>query len=89
MTSFTVDPVEGERLDVALGRHPDVGSRAAAVKLIDAGAVTVDGRPRQKRHLLTGRETIEVTPPVPPPPAPSTNSTAAGTFFMSGTKKVT
>jgi 23S rRNA pseudouridine1911/1915/1917 synthase len=66
--TFSVDAVEGERLDVALGRHPDVGSRAAAVKLIDAGAVTVDGRSRQKRHLLTGREVIQVTPPAPPAP---------------------
>src|SRR4051794_36674681 len=66
--SFVVEPVEGERLDVALGRHPDVGSRAAAQKLIEAGAVTVDGRARQKKHLLTGREPIEVTPPVPPEP---------------------
>jgi 23S rRNA pseudouridine1911/1915/1917 synthase len=48
----------GERLDVALGAHPDVGSRAAAQRLIDAGRVTVDGEPRQKRHRLQPGERV-------------------------------
>jgi 23S rRNA pseudouridine1911/1915/1917 synthase len=65
--SFEIEPIAGERLDVAVGAHPDVGSRAAAQKLIEAGAVAVDGRARQKRHLLKGGERIVVTPPELPP----------------------
>ena len=67
-TSFEVASVPGERLDVALGADPRVGSRAAAQKLIDAGAVLVDGRARPKRHLLRGGERIEVRPVEEPPP---------------------
>ncbi|MEA2397866.1 MAG: rRNA synthase [Thermoleophilaceae bacterium] len=57
----------GVRLDVALAAHPDVGSRAAAQRLIEAGRVTVDGRPRAKRHLLALGEQVvaelqDVTP---------------------------
>jgi len=65
---FSVEPAAGERLDVALGSDPRVGSRAAAQKLIDAGAVLVDGAPRAKRHVLRGGEAIEVRPPAPPAP---------------------
>jgi 23S rRNA pseudouridine1911/1915/1917 synthase len=50
----------GERLDVFLAAH--AGSRAAAQKLIDAGLVTVDGKPRAKRHVLAGGETVVVQP---------------------------
>ena len=48
----------GERLDVFLAAH--TGSRAAAQRLIDAGAVTVDGAPRPQRHVLHGGERVEV-----------------------------
>jgi 23S rRNA pseudouridine1911/1915/1917 synthase len=48
----------GERLDVFLAAH--TGSRAAAQRLIDAGAVRVDGEWRPKRHLLRGGERVEV-----------------------------
>jgi 23S rRNA pseudouridine1911/1915/1917 synthase len=48
----------GERLDVFLAGH--AGSRAAAQRLIDAGQVTVDDRPRAKRHVLAGGERIRV-----------------------------
>jgi 23S rRNA pseudouridine1911/1915/1917 synthase len=48
----------GERLDVFLAPH--AGSRAAAQRLIDAGQVTVDGRPRAKRHVLAGGERIRL-----------------------------
>jgi 23S rRNA pseudouridine1911/1915/1917 synthase len=48
----------GERLDVFLAAY--TGSRAAAQRLIDAGAVTVDGQPRPKRHVLHGGERVEV-----------------------------
>ena len=57
----------GARLDVVLGERPEVGSRAAAQRLIEAGAVTVDGEPRQKRHLLAAGERVEARTPAPPP----------------------
>jgi 23S rRNA pseudouridine1911/1915/1917 synthase len=52
----------GERLDVVLGAHPEVGSRAAAQRLIDAGRVTVDGEPRPKRHRVDAGARIEARP---------------------------
>jgi 23S rRNA pseudouridine1911/1915/1917 synthase len=51
---------DGERLDVALAGSPEVGSRAAAQRLIDAGRVTVNGRSRPKRHRLRPGERIVV-----------------------------
>lgn len=48
----------GLRLDVALAGP--LGSRSRAARLIDAGAVTVDGAVRPRRHVLTGGETIDV-----------------------------
>jgi 23S rRNA pseudouridine1911/1915/1917 synthase len=50
---------QGERLDVALAAHPAVGSRAAAQRLLDAGAVTVDGEARQKSHRLLAGERVQ------------------------------
>lgn len=59
--SFTVGGERaGQRLDVALGA--EVGSRAAAQRLIDAGLVTVDGRQRQKRFLLEPGQVVEAAP---------------------------
>ena len=48
----------GERLDVFLAGH--AGSRAAAQRLIEAGAVLVDGQPRAKRHAVAAGERITV-----------------------------
>ena len=76
-TSFAVAAQAGERLDVALGADPRVGSRAAAQKLIDAGAVLVDGEARQKRYVLRGGETIEVRP-VERPPADTAGGDTVG-----------
>jgi 23S rRNA pseudouridine1911/1915/1917 synthase len=58
----------GERLDVRLAAEPPVGSRAKAQRLIDAGLVTVDGRPRPKRHRLSAGERVEATIEALPPP---------------------
>ncbi len=60
----------GERLDVFLARS--AGSRAAAQKLIEAGAVLVDGRRRAKRHAVAAGELVQVTqaPPAPEAPVP-------------------
>jgi 23S rRNA pseudouridine1911/1915/1917 synthase len=51
----------GERIDVALARLAEVGSRSSAQRLLDAGAVTVDGEARRKRHRLSPGERVEVT----------------------------
>ena len=58
----------GERLDRFLAGP--VGSRARAQRLIDAGRVSVDGRPRPKRHVLAGGERLAVEEdPAPAVPA--------------------
>jgi 23S rRNA pseudouridine1911/1915/1917 synthase len=62
------DEDAGERLDVRLAAEPPVGSRAKAQRLIDAGAVTVDGQPRPKRHRLSPGERVEARIEQPPPP---------------------
>jgi 23S rRNA pseudouridine1911/1915/1917 synthase len=75
---FVAGPeVAGERLDVALAPH--AGSRAAAQRLIDAGLVTVDGRPRAKRHVLAGGERIafEAEEARPEPEAPPASFSVA------------
>ena len=51
---------EGERLDAVVARRPEVPSRAAAQRLIEAGRVTVDGVARSKGHRVHGGERIEV-----------------------------
>ena len=48
----------GERLDVFLARS--TGSRSAAQRLIEAGAVLVDGRERPKRHAVSAGERVQV-----------------------------
>jgi 23S rRNA pseudouridine1911/1915/1917 synthase len=54
---------EGVRLDVALAALPEVGSRAAAQRLVDEGAVEVDGVARPKAHRLAAGERVEATVP--------------------------
>jgi 23S rRNA pseudouridine1911/1915/1917 synthase len=71
---LTADPSdEGRRLDVVLAAHPDVGSRAAAQRLLDAGAVRVDGEVRSKSHRLAAGERVDAEiperAPVDPGPA--------------------
>ena len=46
-----------------------MGSRAAAQRLIERGQVTVDGRTRQKRHVVRPGETIAIELPEAPDPA--------------------
>jgi 23S rRNA pseudouridine1911/1915/1917 synthase len=55
----------GERLDVFLARV--AGSRAAAQRLIDGGAVLVDGAARPKRHVLRAGERVTVREPAADP----------------------
>ena len=55
---MTVDPAEaGTRLDTLLAEP--LGSRSRAARLIDAGAVRVDGRAEPKRYAVQAGETIE------------------------------
>jgi 23S rRNA pseudouridine1911/1915/1917 synthase len=57
---------DGERLDVFLAERTGA-SRAAVVKRIDAGLVTVDGRARPKRHSVRPGEVVrmEAAPEAP------------------------
>jgi 23S rRNA pseudouridine1911/1915/1917 synthase len=50
------------RLDRWLATLPDVGSRAAAERLLEAGAVTVDGTALRKSDKLAGGERVELAP---------------------------
>jgi 23S rRNA pseudouridine1911/1915/1917 synthase len=53
----------GERLDRFLASLPEVGSRAAAERLLKQGAAVVDGERRPKSHRLEGGEQIELEAP--------------------------
>jgi 23S rRNA pseudouridine1911/1915/1917 synthase len=55
----------GARLDAFLAGP--LGSRARAQRLIEDGAVRVDGAAVPKRHLLAGGETVTVDVPAAPP----------------------
>jgi 23S rRNA pseudouridine1911/1915/1917 synthase len=62
---------EGARLDAFLAAP--LGSRSRAQRLIESGAVRVDGAPVPKRHRVAAGETVtvdlpaEATPPAAPP----------------------
>jgi 23S rRNA pseudouridine1911/1915/1917 synthase len=67
---------EGHRLDATLAAVPEIGSRAAARRLVEAGRVTVDGRARRGRHRLRAGErlTADIETATAPPagkPAPA------------------
>jgi 23S rRNA pseudouridine1911/1915/1917 synthase len=65
---LTVAPEHsGERLDAYLGRS--LPSRSAAERLIDDGAVTVDGRGRPRSWRVSAGEVVEATLPDAPAPA--------------------
>ncbi len=67
---FTVSPsAVGARLDAVLADRDEMDSRAEAQRLIDAGAVLVNGEPRAKRYRLAAGDAIEVSLG-PPPRAP-------------------
>ncbi|WP_205698410.1 RluA family pseudouridine synthase [Conexibacter sp. SYSU D00693] len=58
----------GERLDALLAEP--LGSRSRAARLIEAGAVTVDGAAVAKRHKVAAGEVVEVDDGADAPPAP-------------------
>ena len=63
----------GMRLDRFVATHEDVGSRAGAERLIEAGLVLVDGTPRPKSHRLGAGSVVTLPEPetaaAGPPPA--------------------
>jgi 23S rRNA pseudouridine1911/1915/1917 synthase len=62
--SFRAEPAEaGMRLDAALTARGEAATRSEAQRLIDAGAVTVDGEPRQKSHRLAEGQLVELADP--------------------------
>ena len=69
MTRLLVpEDARGTRLDRFLALLPEVGSRAVAERMLEGGAVLVDGRARPKSHRLEGGEELELEAP---PRAPS------------------
>jgi 23S rRNA pseudouridine1911/1915/1917 synthase len=59
VTRLRVPPeARGQRLDRFLATIAEVGSRAAAERLLAAGGVRVDGTPRAKSHRLQGGEEV-------------------------------
>jgi 23S rRNA pseudouridine1911/1915/1917 synthase len=57
---------QGRRLDAVVGALEEVGSRAEAQRLIEAGRVLVDGAVVAKRHLMAAGERLDVRPAPPP-----------------------
>jgi 23S rRNA pseudouridine1911/1915/1917 synthase len=57
------DAAAGERLDRFLGSIPEIGSRAAALRLLAQRGVLVDGEARGKSHRLSGGEEVEFEVP--------------------------
>ncbi len=55
----------GSRLDRFLAELPEVGSRAAAERVLAGTGVLVDGERRPKSHRLAGGEELELEPPAP------------------------
>jgi 23S rRNA pseudouridine1911/1915/1917 synthase len=58
VTRLELTAEASERLDAALARHPAVGSRSAAQRLIRAGAVTVDGELRRKAFRVAAGQRV-------------------------------
>ncbi|HEU6445340.1 MAG TPA: RluA family pseudouridine synthase [Gaiellaceae bacterium] len=64
MARVTVpDDAAGVRLDRFLADLPEIGSRAAAERLLERGDVVVDGEPAPKSRRLQGGEDVEFAPP--------------------------
>jgi 23S rRNA pseudouridine1911/1915/1917 synthase len=60
----------GMRLDRFVAGHKEVGSRAGAERLIDAGLVLVDGTARPKSHRLGAGSVVTLPQPEPPAAGP-------------------
>ena len=58
---LTTETGRGKRLDAFLAERVEGVSRAAAAKLIESGAVLLNGKSPAKSCKLTGTETVELT----------------------------
>ncbi|MBR4211178.1 MAG: RNA pseudouridine synthase, partial [Oscillibacter sp.] len=67
MTLYAVPDDSGARLDVWLAAQVDTLTRSGAARLLEQGAVTVDGYTASKSTRLRGGEQITVTLPEPAP----------------------
>ena len=66
MTHKIGEEAVGLRLDAYLAKRPDL-SRSAAARLIEEGAVLVNGRPEKRSYLLAEQDEITLTLPEPTP----------------------
>lgn len=57
----------GERVDVLLSRSIETLTRSAAARLLEEGAVFLDGKPVRKNYKTAAGDTFEVTLPEPEP----------------------
>lgn len=64
---LTTETGNGKRLDAFLAEAIEGVTRSAAARLIEDGAVLVDGKLASKSSKLTGAETVTVTLPEPEP----------------------
>ena len=66
-TARVPDEAAGERLDRFLASLPEIGSRAVAERLLEAGACSSTARRAAKSHKLAGGEEVEFEPPAREP----------------------
>lgn len=62
VTLIVGEDADGSRLDVAVGAHEEIGSRAEAQRLIDAGRVRLNGAVVAKRHTVRAGDTVTIEP---------------------------
>ena len=55
----------GERIDALLARCMEGVTRSGAARLLEAGVVTLDGRPVRKNHRTEAGQTFQVLLPEP------------------------
>lgn len=60
---MTLPEIAGMRLDTFLGEQDGVGSRSAAQRLIEQGAVTIGGNVAKKNYVIKGGEFVTVELP--------------------------
>ena len=74
----------GERIDALLARQEDIRSRSAAARLLEAGLVTLRGRPVRKNHRVTAGEIFSVTVPEPAPAAATAQAIGLDVVYEDG-----
>lgn len=69
---FVTPEQAGQRVDVFLGRQPDIGSRSRAASFLQAGRVLVCDKKVHKSHILEAGEWVTVLLPDTAPAEPAT-----------------